>query len=46
MMKVKNMMAVCSSFSPVLKGMAKLQSIRARAIFNRHKFEKFIQTEW
>lgn len=44
--RVKNYIAICNSFQPILKGMSKLQSIRARSIYERMKFENFICFEW
>ena len=44
--KVRNYIAICNSFQPILKGISKLQSIRARSIYERMKFENFICFEW
>ncbi len=44
--KVRNYIAICNSFQPLLKGISKLQSIRARSIYERMKFENFISFDW
>lgn len=44
--KVRNYIAICNSFQPILKGISKLQSIRARSIYERMKFENFVCFEW
>lgn len=44
--KVRNYIAICNSFQPMLKGMTKLQSVRARSIYERMKFENYICFEW
>ena len=43
---IKGIVALGNAFSPQLKGLAKLQSIQARVIFGRNKFEKYLKTEW
>ncbi len=44
--KVRDYIAICNSFQPILIGMTKLQSIRARSIYERMKFERFICFDW
>ncbi|TNV84882.1 hypothetical protein FGO68_gene11445 [Halteria grandinella] len=44
--KLRSLLAFGAAFTPQLRGLAKLQSIRARTRYSRLKFERYLQTEW
>lgn len=44
--KMKNLMAVGNAFQTKMLGFATLQKIRARLMYSRLKFERYIATQW
>lgn len=44
--KERGYMILGSAFAPKLKGFAKLMTIRAKLVYGRLKFEKYLATEW
>ncbi|TNV87000.1 hypothetical protein FGO68_gene6336 [Halteria grandinella] len=46
MERIRGLVTLGTAFQSSLKGLSKLQAIRARLRFQRLKFERYIQTEW
>ncbi|TNV85668.1 hypothetical protein FGO68_gene15641 [Halteria grandinella] len=44
--KMRNLMSMGSVFAPKLKGLAQLQTIRAKLRYQRLKFERYLSMQW